>query len=162
MEQHEVFTGDAVQYASVKKFIEQGLSKLKAFLDVVKRERVHTTYVIGVSWDAYIRLLADAYFGVPLFTGHRNGTNRPVEYIKSQCLIKASADNRIVVILEWAHDASICKVNPQGLSQYELELRKRLKEGRDLDIFRYDDKGHYLGSEINGKIVAPEHLDKPP
>lgn len=152
-------------------FIKVGLSTIQAKCQTLMSEPSQVTSMIAVPRNVYHNLLRDAYRHKPLFTGSKDGTNRRIRYNSTERLLFAAdpSNGRLLVPLDALQN--ILQTLPQQregqsseplLSVYGAEVKRQMDAGNfDHDLFRYDERGRYLGAMINGKLVPPDELMKP-
>ena len=142
----------------MKPFVLEGLSQIeKVWTILISKPSSNVRSVVMVSKSIYIGLLKSAFRGKPLFTGRKDGTNRHIRFDRDSMLFYDATDDRMIVHDNLKHTSSAAPSTVFG-----AEILARKKRGDDSNIFEYDKTGKYIGARVNGKIVSPEDLSKPP
>lgn len=152
-----------------QKFIREGLTKIQAKITAILEEQKNTGAQRGlVQVPAYIyhNLLSDAYRKRPLFTGRQDGTNRPIRYDKTEGIFYAADANGYLIvpadiIYETMQNNTTANKPEAIMSVFGAEVQRQMELGNfDYSLWRYDEKGNYLGAMIDGKLTSPNELAK--
>lgn len=117
--------------------------------------------VITVPTSVYENLLRNAFNNIPLFTGKKDGYDRPIRYDPTSRLLFSKEDGRLLIPMKLVEEA-LKKETSGPMSNFGAELNRQARAGNaEAPLFQYDKTGKYVGVEVNGKLMGPEELYKP-
>lgn len=143
---------------SLNSFTEQGMDAIKTQFS---KPRDQLQSMITVPTAVYENLLRNALYNFPLFTGKTNGQDRPIRYDPTTRLFFSQEDGRLLIPIKLIEE-QLKQPNIGPMSNLGAEISRQAQAGKaNGAIFKYDDRGRYLGVEINGKVMKPEDAHKP-
>lgn len=140
-------------------FISDGM---KAIEVEFAKPRDSLASMICTPTDVYTGLLKSAFWKRPLFTGKKDGNNRPIKYDPAKRLLFSKEDGRILVPMKLVSDMISRAPDNGPTSNFGAEMTRQIRNGNgEAQMFEYNEQGEYIGVKVNRKLMSSEELMKP-